>query len=348
MAIDRRRALALLATLPMLPALARTPDAPLLSAGWRDPGQWQAGSLGGPATALPERAHDIVADPRRPGEALVIARRPGHYLARIDWRRGRLLRLSEAEAGRSLFGHGVFSPDGRHFLTTENDEGTGLGRITVRDATTLRPLADWPSHGIGPHELLWLDQERLAVANGGILTLAETGRLKRNLAEMAPSLVLLDGRTGKLLAEYRLDDPKLSIRHLARAQDGTLAAALQSEAGPRPLLALLRQDRFRLADTPPELVQAMAAYGASVAANGNRFLLSCPKGGLVAEWDSEGHPGAQAQLAKPYGVTARHGDWLVSGEDGQLWRLAAGTLELLASEHFPELHWDNHLRLSVV
>lgn len=348
MAIDRRSMLALLAALPVLAAARRpgeTGRPTLLSAGWRDPERWQAGRLDGPTIELPERGHDIVADPTRPGEAIVIARRPGRYLARIDWRRGRLLRLQDAEDGRSFFGHGVFSHDGRRFLTSENDESTGEGRVAIRDARTLKRQGDWPSHGIGPHELLWLGEDRLAVANGGILTLPETGRMKRNLATMAPSLAILDGRDGALQAQYRLDDPKLSIRHLALAEDGTLAAALQSEDGPdKPLLALLRAGEFFLADAPAELSRAMGGYGASVAAAGNRFLLSCPKGGMVAEWNSEGRATGRLALPKPYGVTGEGADWLVSGEDGELWRLRRGSLQIAATERFDGRHWDNHLR----
>lgn len=346
MPLTRRHLLAAGLALAATPLLAGTTRrAPvLLAASWRGPENWRAGSLDRQDAALPARGHVLVPDPLRYGEAIVVARRPGYFLARIDWRRGRLLKTFQLEDERNLVGHAVFSHDGRRLITAETDERNGAGRLAIRDAKTFKRLEDRPSHGVGPHELLWLDRDTLAVANGGILTLPETGRYKRNIDRMDPSLVLIDGRDGGLRAEYRLDDSRLSIRHLAVTRDGTLGAALQNE-GTRtsPMLAILRDGEFRYAETPDALRQGMAGYAASLAALDDRFLMPCPTGNLLTEWDSQGRPTAQQPLPRVFGAAAVNGEWWASGEGGELWRLAPGTLEVRETRKADGIAWDNHL-----
>ncbi len=331
-----------LATLPLL-AAGRQRQPVVLSAGWDGDEQWCAGTLERASAPLPARGHVLVPDPQRYGEAIVVARRPGYYLARIDWRRGKLLKQFALEDERNLVGHAVFSQDGRHLITAETDENTGAGRLAIRDARSFKRLEDRPSHGVGPHEILWLNPHTLVVANGGILTLPETGRYKRNLDRMDPSLVLIDSRDGGLLQEYRLPDSKLSIRHLAVTADGTVGTALQNEgSNTSPMLAILRDGQFAYASTPSALAQAMQGYAASLAALGNRFLMPCPTGNLLTEWSSEGQATAQLSLPRVFGAAALPDRWLASGEQGELWQLVPGKLTVQASQRYPH-HWDNHL-----
>ena len=65
-----------------------------------------------------------------------------------------------------------------------------------------------------------LESRRLAVANGGILTLPETGRVKRNLATMDSSLALIDPLSGAVTEQFRLPDRYMSIRHPGRSAHG--------------------------------------------------------------------------------------------------------------------------------
>ncbi|PHV12820.1 DUF1513 domain-containing protein [Chitinimonas sp. BJB300] len=346
MPLSRRHFLAASLTLTTWSLYAANPakrSPVILSAGWDEEETWCAGNLSRPSAKLPGRGHVLIPDPNRFGEAIVVARRPGYYLARIDWRRGRLLQHFELEDERNLVGHAVFSHDGKQLITAETDERNGVGRLVVRDARNFKRLEDRPSHGVGPHEILWLDRHTLAVANGGILTLPETGRYKRNIGRMNPSLVLIDSRDGGLLKEYRLPDNKLSIRHLDVTADGTLGAALQNEGSNlSPVLAILRDGQFGYADTPPDLCQAMQGYAASLAALGDRFLMPCPTGNLLTEWSSTGQPTAQLPLPRVFGAASLDGNWLASGEGGEIWHLQSGNLKLQMVERYPH-HWDNHL-----
>ncbi|WP_051304750.1 DUF1513 domain-containing protein [Chitinilyticum litopenaei] len=346
--MDRRQFLLTLAALA-LPAWATAgnPGPRLLSASW-DEAEPLAGLVDGKGIALPGRGHGVIPIPGTT-QAFVVSRRLGSWLARVDWQQGKLLRRIDAEFDRHFFGHAILSADGSTLLTTENDDATSQGLIGRYDARTLRRIDEIPTYGIGPHELLWLSPGKiLAVANGGILTLPETGRTKLNRGRMLPSLVLLEWPSGRLLAEHVLDDKALSIRHLARSRDGTLAAALQAEyaeAGAHrdaPLLAFLRDGRLQLAEQP----EGLMGYGASVAAVGNEFLVTAMRGNRLARWRSDGTPLPALIVPRPAGVASDGSQAWISSEQGGLYRYdpTFGTLDELPG--LPGRRWDNHLVLA--
>ncbi|MDO5626480.1 MAG: DUF1513 domain-containing protein [Pseudomonadota bacterium] len=237
---------------------------------------------------LPTRAHALLAAPG--GALIVVARRPGDWLLR--WRPASAAEPEWvwAEPERAFNGHAIFSADGARLFTTETDLASGTGLIGVRDARTLRLLAEWPTHGIDPHELLLDAGGQLVVANGGVPTQPETGRAKRDLARMDSSLVRLHADTGRLLGQWRLHDARLSLRHLARLPGGPLGIALQAEhddpaeRAAAPVLALFDGQRLRPCHAP----QALAGYGGSIAAWGGALWVSCPRVNGVARFDAQG------------------------------------------------------------
>jgi hypothetical protein len=332
----------------VLPAGAARP-VPVLSAWAEDEAgrrRYFAGRIGGPSIALPARGHALLARPRRADVAYVCARRPGAYLLRFNPATGRLLDRVDVDDDRRFEGHAVIDAARNRLLTSESELEHGAGRIGIYDADTLARLGEWSTHGIGPHELIWLERDVLAVANGGILTLPETGRLKRNLDSMEPSLALLDARDGRLLSAFTLPDRKLSIRHLARAADGTLGIAMQHEAdGAAPLLALLRDGRLRIAHTGAALAQRLDGYAASIAACGDRFALACTRGDVVAVWDTAGRHCGVVPMRKPAGIAGLGNEWLASNEFGELVRIRADDLSVIARSQTSERRWDNHLAM---
>lgn len=90
---------------------------------WQDRGQAYAGVWTPQgarwATALPDRAHQLLpltaARAGQAPEALVVARRPGEYLARVDTRTGRLLHLHPMESDRYLGATLCSRPTGHSF-----------------------------------------------------------------------------------------------------------------------------------------------------------------------------------------------------------------------------------------
>ncbi len=305
--------------------------------------------------ALPARAHQLLPLPtgnsRAPLQALVLARRPGEYILRMDPLRGKALQWHRMEDDRYLGGHAALSANGRSFFTTETAGATGQGLVAERDTQTLEKIREFPSGGIGPHALLLEPTERetagtLLVANGGILNLPETGRRKLNVGQMDSNLTRLDVRSGTLLDQYRLPDTCLSLRHLAIAPGGTVGVALQAEH-PNPLtrqtapaLALLHGDTLRTVDWAPHQVPpAWDGYAGDVCWAADRFWVSAPHAGWLASWSSHGNglqtqalPGAGALAAGPQGL-------LVAGDTTALFYQDAAAPP---RRYAVPMAWDNH------
>lgn len=321
----------------------------LLSADWAPTGSDAAagfGALTGRRVILPSRGHAILPLPH--GEAIVVSRRLGLWLARINWQRGEIIQMAEAAFDRHFFGHGLLTPDGSTLLTTENNDDTSAGLIGIYEAGSLKRLGEIPSGGIGPHELLWLSPGNiLAVANGGILTLPETGRAKLNLDSMNASIALLEWPSGKLLDQFTLTDKALSLRHLALASDGTLGIAMQAEYTSAkahrdaPLLALLKPHAGQLQVAPQ--TAGLMGYGASIAAVGDQFLITAMRGHQVARWLSDGTPLPALNLPSPAGIASQGTRAWISSEQGLLYQYQATDQSFKALDGYTQQKWDNHL-----
>ncbi|MBC7621444.1 MAG: DUF1513 domain-containing protein [Candidatus Saccharibacteria bacterium] len=303
--------------------------------------------------ALPARAHQLLVLPhsaqRKGLQALVLARRPGEYLLRMDPIRGKALQWHTMEDDRYLGGHAVLSANGQTFFTTETDAANGQGLIAERDLHSLEKLREVASGGIGPHALILEPGGTLLVANGGILNLPETGRRKLNVGTMAPNLTRLDTQNGAVLAQFRLPDPLLSLRHLAIAPNGTIAVGLQAEH-PNPLarqsapaIALLHAQEFQIAlwhnGVPPP---GWNGYAADVCWGGEQFWASAPQGGWLAGWSKDGQ--AQTTLALPgAGALASGGaTWLAAGDHAVL---HMGLVAAPGKSYPLTIPWDNHASL---
>ena len=301
------------------------------------------------AATLPQRGHHIALLPGRPQECLVFARRPGSFIARLNWQSGETLAWYDYPDDRHGFGHGIVLPGGV-LLTTDSNIDSGDGLLTLRDALTLAPQRELPSGGIGPHQLLPLQDGRILVANGGILTLPESGRIKLNVHSMQPSLDIVDLKLGRSVASFRLPDSKLSLRHLAAVADGHYAVALQYEGeGSAPLVSLWHErSGLRNLPLPAELASRCNGYAASVAATPTHIACTATKGDQVMFWSGAGEFLGAVALSKPAGIAAtpdqRH--FIVSNELGDIVWIDSRELQIVAarSQHFP-VKWDNHLVL---
>ena len=170
------------------------------------------------------RGHGMVPLPGS-DELILVARRPGDWLWRIDWRRGIVRARAQAAPDRHCYGHAVLSGDARTLFATENDVATGQGVVGIYDA------------GLG-------------------------------------------------------------------------------------------------------------GYAASLAALGNRFLVSAPHGNAVAVWDSDGRAEREFGLPRPAGLAVDGDRVLVSNEHGLIVGLdpAGGPLQPVVDR--PEIRWDNHLAVA--
>ncbi|TWI58503.1 hypothetical protein IQ22_00209 [Pseudomonas duriflava] len=305
-------------------------------------------------TPVPQRCHAIVTHPVEP-LAVFVARRPGTQSYLIDLRSGRLVQTLDSPRYRHFYGHGVFHGTGEWFYATENDTsdpGRGLLSCYRFDGSQLVREGELSTHGLGPHEVVWMpDGETFVIANGGIRTEAES-RVEMNLDAMEPSLVLMH-RNGELISKEILDLQMNSIRHLAIAEDGTVLACQQYMGGsldPAALLGIKRPGQaFEAFPVAEAQRQAMAQYTASVAVHSTLRLvaLTAPRGNRFFIWDLDsGGLRLDAPLPDCAGVGAVEDGFVVTSGQGRCRhydcrqeKIAMRPLEL------PAGLWDNHLLL---
>ncbi|MGD9914012.1 MAG: DUF1513 domain-containing protein [Rhizobiaceae bacterium] len=299
------------------------------------------------STPLPERGHDITFDPvsRR---SVVFARQPGTFMVVFD-HSGEIAPVTiPSIAGRHFFGHGVFSPDGALLYATENDFDNAAGMVGVYDARDgFRRLGEFPTHGIGPHELVLLpDGETLGIANGGIETHPDFGRAELNLSTMKPSFALVDRGTGDLRELHELPAAlhQLSIRHMDIAADGAVWFGCQHRgpAGERPPLVGVarRGEDLRLIDIADDALADLRNYVGSVAANrdANIVAVSSPQGNAFLTFDATtGEVLARQSLQEVCGLAADAAGFLATTGTGLLHRPDG------SDRSEPDYVWDNHL-----
>ncbi|MGR3467800.1 MAG: DUF1513 domain-containing protein [Shimia sp.] len=252
---------------------------------------------------MPARGHAAAAHPARP-LAIAFARRPGTFALAVDCASGRVVATMQAPPGRHFYGHGAFTADGARFLTTENDYEAARGVIGIWDAATFTRLAEVPSGGIGPHEIV-RTATGFAVANGGIETHPDSGRTKLNLATMRSNLTYLDRdftitQQVHLPSDHRLN----SIRHIAYAA-GRVAMGMQWQGqGPAPAIVAVASDQG--VRPLPSTDRALAGYTGSVAISldGKWIASTHPRGNAWLEFGGDTAPTAglsadvEAELAR--------------------------------------------------
>src|SRR5690606_38993625 len=116
---------------------------PMLAATWQEAGgAHAAGLLAATPDGLrvvhrepvPTRAHGVLAEPG--GTLLVVARRPGDWLVRLDPSGRAPPGWYWSEDEHVFNGHVVLAEDRRRLFTTETSLLDGTGSIGVRDART--------------------------------------------------------------------------------------------------------------------------------------------------------------------------------------------------------------------
>lgn len=366
MAIDRRSLIAGMAAAPAaMLALPRfvsgtlaAPAAPRLLGAWEAPeGGFGAGTPDGAiAVALPDRGHDIAVAPDG-RTAVVFGRRPGFFAAVIDVENDTLVTMLDSPQGRHFYGHGTYSPDGALLFATENAYETGEGRLAIYDARDgYRRIGDWPSHGVGPHDLaLNHDGSALIAANGGVRTHPDHDREKLNLDTMAPSVVLIDLADGSLIGQARPPEDwhQLSTRHVWAAPDGLIAVGMQWEGDPFEMVPLVatwdgRSELF-LCDEGEPANLALKGYTGAIAFDptGTIIAATSPQGHSTGIWRADDlTPLASIPVAEVCGLcpgTAPE-TFVMSSALGGLWSVDSDGTQHALDQGSPARLWDNHLR----
>ncbi len=307
---------------------------------------------------LPARGHSFAIDHTHQ-RAVAFGRQPGFFALAFS--------LDENDSSstplplpedRHYFGHGTFSADGLSLFATENDFEARRGVLGIYDATPgkgWQRQGEYDTGGIGPHEVVLMpDGQTLCVANGGILTHPDYGKLELNLESMQPSLVYLDAGTGQLLEKRELAPAlhQLSIRHLALDGRGAVWFGCQY-SGPAadqpPLVGCHhRGQALQLFSGPPETLWQMRGYVGSVSTDlsGQVIATSSPVGGLVCYWRAaDGAWLGSTSRADGCGVApAGAGRFLISDGFGAITQTGPGLPEQVLHPADSSLSWDNHFR----
>ncbi len=308
------------------------------------------------ATPVAERCHDICMHPFLP-LAVFVGRRPSTESYLVDLQSGQLLQTFITPSNRHFQGHAVFDRSGERLYSTENDTvepGRGvIGVWQLSSAQRLQRATELSSHGVGPHQLLWLpDGQTLVVANGGIRT--ESGsREELNLDAMEPSLVLMN-TSGECLSKELLADTMNSIRHLAVANDGTVIAVQQYQGAMQERIDLLAVKRpgqaFQVFPVAEQQRSKMQQYAASVAIHDELRLvaMTAPRGARVFVWDLDS---AELRLDAPFpdcaGVAASAQGFVVTSGVGRCRAYDCRSAKIsMRPLDLPAGLWDNHALLA--
>ncbi len=257
-------------------------------------------------TTMPERVHDIVVQPVsdvqnssinvnkiQSRDVVVMGRRPSEKFWVLDTATGKVKSAIKASNHRHFYGHACYSLDGNLLYITENDTVSLDGKIGIYDAyNNYKKVAEFDSHGIGPHELIMHpDGDTLVIANGGIKT-EQASREELNVDTMRPSLVYLNRHDGALLEQITPEHNQMSVRHLAMHNNGTVMIGIQFQGEkhmnvPLVLTHKRGEPSFKPLIMPHNQWQRFHHYIASVAVDSEHNLLcvTTPIGGCAAIYD---------------------------------------------------------------
>jgi len=122
-------------------------------------------------------------------------------------------------------GHAVYINNGRSVVISERaprrsrSKGpidSHFGRITIRDADTLRVRESYSTYGIDPHEIALIEGGRyLVAANYGSLPHAGQTSLSVPRHVVEASVTIIDMADGRLLDKWVTNTRDLEVRHLA-------------------------------------------------------------------------------------------------------------------------------------
>lgn len=303
-------------------------------------------------TAMPARGHAIMLSDDG-SLAAIVDRKPGKAITLCEPETGKLKHRFAAAPGHTFDGHAVFSSDSGKLYATESADAGQQGRIAVFSVPEAARIGEFSSHGIEPHELIWLEPDRLlAIGNGGI-----RDKLAME-AEIESSLVVLDVATGAAQSRSILDEDfvSLSIRHLALTAEGEILFAMQDQDAAtdwRPMAGLLtKAGEIEFLDMPIEALMRLRGYCGSAAVDSSASFaaVTSPHGGVAAFWHipSRRFLGL-AELWDGCGIAAaaETGGFVLTAGSGT--RLLVTTSEsgvasrILERSTAPFPQWDNHL-----
>ena len=148
-------------------------------------------------------------------------------------------------AGEFLFyGHGAITADGKNLVCTEARSVNGMpfdGILTIRNAETLEKIGQIPSFGLNPHDICFLDDDVLVVANQGQLSgeASNVSFISFKNKSLIQQATLIDGhgRLSHLIAisDHEVFATTTRIQPIDPARKAEILEKIKREGAPSPM-----------------------------------------------------------------------------------------------------------------
>lgn len=233
---------------------------------------------------VPVLGHSLAGHPTDRHRVVMLGQRPRPQSVEIDLSTMQVSRIFEAGDGRYFYGHGSFDEKGEFLYSTESNISGPTGTISIRDPRTFKSVSEFPSFGVGPHELEFTDKGNLTVvANGGV-------RTSKDAPTMKSSLAIIETASGKLLDKFEIPYQQLSIRHLAVGPNGEVVVSLKNYGDKIPVASVAVgniKTGIEIPAVPENLLPALQtnAFGVELSENGKIAAATHPSGKLMSIWD---------------------------------------------------------------
>ncbi|MBR7889507.1 DUF1513 domain-containing protein [Marinomonas sp. A79] len=307
------------------------------------------------SSPLTDRAHAPVIHPNQ-SIVGIVARRPGFFIDFFDVSNNQRIQRIEPTQDHHFYGHALFTHDGSKLITQENHYPSGQGKIFIREWPSGNIVNVFKSNGVGPHESVFLNEDVLVIANGGLQTHPDNDREILNLDTMQPNVTYLSLKDGQVIhhTAHEQDLHQLSIRHLDVNSNGVVALGFQYQGelwDQVPLVGLSRinQPKMEYLPIPENIRVRFKQYCGSVCfdQSGEVLAISTPRGGFVAYWhvNSKTFLGVEncRDVCGLVATNNAHEFLLTSGNGKQLLNNPVQNQTVMVQNH-ANMHWDNHLR----
>jgi hypothetical protein len=160
-------------------------------------------------------AHGVIKHPSLSHRVAVFEKKgPGG--CEIDLKENKLIRRIQPSKGCEFYGHGAYSADAKILYATEFDKQSYEGRMVLRDASDMKVIGEFPTHGDWPHDCQFIEDGKVvAVTNGG-------GHLEGG---SLPNVAYISVPDGRLIERVTFDNELINSGHLLVSSRGDLAVA---------------------------------------------------------------------------------------------------------------------------
>ena len=197
----------------------------------------------------------------------------GHHGAVIDITSKKIVAMMEPYKGHEFFGHLLFNTDGTHFVDSEFSANQAIGKLAVRDSSTMQIVDTYSSYGARPHGSFSSDNGKtIMVANGGH-------------GEGTSNISWIDFASGKLLHQLDMKAGNyIDYQHVDMSHDGWFCIVGKSTRQTVELIKFISPDgRVYSPDIPENLKKIMHDETLSIAMLGKSGLVAVtiPKSDVI-------------------------------------------------------------------